>query len=105
MTSRSWDGSTRGAGPIWAMNATSPSSRPAALVRLRGELAADGPGPDAVLDGTRESLAPLWVGVAARITALEDEDVPFDPVAPVPSHWPSWAATAWSSVTAHRPRS
>lgn len=37
------------------------------------------------------SLTPLWRWVAGRITALEDEDVPFDPEAPAPHHRPSWA--------------
>lgn len=31
----------------------------------------------------------MWV--AGRITALDDEDVPFDPNVPAPHHWPSWA--------------
>lgn len=53
------------------------SERPAALARLREELAIDGPDPDALLDGTPQSLTPLWVWVASRIMTPEDEDVPW----------------------------
>lgn len=67
------------------------AERPAALRRLREELAADGLDPDALLDGTPDSLTPLWVWVAARITVLEDEDVPWEPEALPEPWWPSWA--------------
>jgi hypothetical protein len=67
------------------------TERPAALARMREELAADGQDPGALLDGTPASLTPLWVWVAGRITAVADEDIPFDPHA-LPEHWwPSWA--------------
>jgi hypothetical protein len=67
------------------------AERPAALNRLREEMVADGLDPHALLDATPASLTPLWRWVATRIMALEDEPVPFDPDAPAPHQWPSWA--------------
>mgnify|MGYP004479034663 CR=1 FL=1 len=67
------------------------AERSSALERLRAEFAAGGQDPDALLDGTPDSLTPLWMWVAGRITALEDEDVPFDPTALPEPWWPSWA--------------
>ncbi|MGQ1837460.1 hypothetical protein ACT4S2_03270 [Kocuria turfanensis] len=67
------------------------TERPPALEKLRAELAADGLDPDALLDGTPQSLTPLWRWGASRITVVEDEDVPWDPEAPPEPWWPSWA--------------
>lgn len=67
------------------------TERPAALHRLRDELAADGLDPEAVLEGTPESLARVWRWVAARIMAMEDGPTPVSPDAPAPAWWPSWA--------------
>ena len=67
------------------------AERPVALQRLRGELAADDQDPDTLLDGTPGSLTPLWRWVATRIMTMEDNDIPFDPDAPAPAWWPSWA--------------
>lgn len=65
--------------------------RPAALQRLRDELAGDGLDPETVLGGPPESLTPLWRWVAGRITAVEDDPAPVSPDAPAPPGWPSWA--------------
>jgi hypothetical protein len=67
------------------------AERPVALQRLRDDLVADGRDPDSLLDGTRESLTPLWRWVATRIMTTEDNPIPFDPDAPAPARWPSWA--------------
>ncbi|GEO96813.1 hypothetical protein KTU01_29360 [Kocuria turfanensis] len=91
------------------------AERPPALEKLRAELAADGLDADALLDGTPQSLAPLWRWVASRITAVEDEDVPWDPEAPpspggrrgpaIPRtsftapRWRSWPCSTGSSPT------
>lgn len=66
------------------------AERPVALQRLRDELAADDLDPDTLLDGTPESLTPLWRWVA-RIMTMEDNPIPFDPDAPAPTWWPTWA--------------
>ena len=67
------------------------TERPAALQRLRDELAADGLDPEAVLEGTPESLIWVWRWVATRIMAMEDGPTPVSPDAPAPAWWPSWA--------------
>lgn len=67
------------------------AERPAALEHLRAELAAAGMDADALLDGTPESLTPLWRWVAERILAIEDLDIPFVDGAPAPKEWPGWA--------------
>ena len=66
------------------------AERPVALEQLRDDLVADPRDPDSLLDGTRESLTPLWRWVATRIMTMEDP-IPFDPDAPAPTWWPSWA--------------
>jgi hypothetical protein len=72
------------------------AERPAALDRLRAELAADGVDPEAMLDGTPDSLTPLWRWVATRIVGLADDPAPVSPDAPAPPEWPSWARyTSW----------
>jgi hypothetical protein len=65
------------------------AERPVALQRLRDELAAGDLDPDTLLDGTPESLTPLWRWVATRIMTMEDNPIPFDPDAPAPTWWPS----------------
>lgn len=64
------------------------AERPAALEHLRSELAADDHDPDALLDGTPESLTPLWRWVREHITATEyrarvEGEEP-------PAWWPGW---------------
>ena len=60
-----------------------------ALERLREILVADGQDPASLLDGTPESLVPLWRWMLSRFTDLDTPDVT-DP-ASVPRHaWPSW---------------
>ena len=65
--------------------------RPVALQRLRDGLTAHDRDPDTILDGTAGSLTPLWLWIATRITTMEDNPIPFDPDAPAPTWWPSWA--------------
>lgn len=67
------------------------AERPLALQRLRDELAADDRDPDTLLDGSPESLTPLWRWIATRIMTMEDNPIPFAPDAPAPTRWPSWA--------------
>ncbi|GAB3525936.1 hypothetical protein [Arthrobacter monumenti] len=68
------------------------AERPLALQRLRDELTADDRDPDTLLDGTPASLTRLWGWVATRIMTMEDDPpIPFDPDAPAPARWPSWA--------------
>lgn len=60
-----------------------------ALERLRAALVADGQDPDALLDGTVESLVPLWRWILAHLTGADD------PGATAPGSvprdvWPSW---------------
>ncbi|WP_368796074.1 hypothetical protein [Kocuria sp. CPCC 205258] len=66
------------------------AERPRALQRLRRALAAHGLPPDPVLDGTVESVAPLWEWITGRITELGVDPRPLyeDPTRP---SWPSWA--------------
>lgn len=69
------------------------AERPAALRRLRAELAADGLDPDAMLDGTPASLTPLWRWAGTRILEAEAQRSPAAPAAPAAPapEWPSWA--------------
>ena len=67
------------------------AERPVALQRLRDELASDNQDPDTLLDGTPESLTQLWPWLGTLIMAMEDNAIPFNPDAPAPSWWPSWA--------------
>lgn len=68
------------------------AERPAALEHLRAELTADAQDANGLLDGSRESLTPLWRWLAERILAAGELDVPFDPDPPAaPEHWPGWA--------------
>ncbi|GGG65839.1 hypothetical protein GCM10011374_32210 [Kocuria dechangensis] len=69
------------------------TERPAALQRLRTELAADGLDPNAMLDGTPASLTPLWRWAGTRILEAEAQRSPAAPAAPAAPapEWPSWA--------------
>ena len=62
-----------------------------ALDRLREALAADGQDPDAVLDGTIESLVPLWRWILANLTVFGAPGGGTDPNSVPREQWPSWA--------------
>lgn len=63
--------------------------RASALSRLRERLVADGQGPAALLDGTPESLVPLWRWVLSRLTVV-DAPGATDPASVPREAWPSW---------------
>lgn len=63
--------------------------RAPALVRLRDALAADGQDPDVLLDGTVESLVPLWRWILSRLTG-PDAPGATDPESVPREAWPSW---------------
>ena len=60
-----------------------------ALERLREQLVADGQDPDALLDGTPESLVPLWRWMLSRFTSLDTPGAT-DPGSVPRQAWPSW---------------
>ena len=60
-----------------------------ALERLRECLVADGQDPAALLDGTPESLVPLWHWMLSRFTRL-DAPGATDPASVPREAWPSW---------------
>lgn len=60
-----------------------------ALERLRERLAADGRDPAVFLDGTPESLVPLWRWMLSRFTDL-DAPGATDPASVPRETWPSW---------------
>lgn len=60
-----------------------------ALARLRERLLADGQDPDAFLDGTIESLVPLWRWILSRLTGLNAPGAT-DPASVPREGWPSW---------------
>lgn len=62
--------------------------RAPALSRLQERLGADGLNPDALLDGTPESLVPLWRWLLSSLTGL-DAPGATDP-ASAREAWPSW---------------
>jgi hypothetical protein len=66
------------------------AERDPALQRLRSELAAHDVDPDPLLDGTVESVAPVWEWITARAGRLGVDPRPLgeDPTRP---SWPSWA--------------
>jgi hypothetical protein len=66
------------------------AERDRGLRRLRRALAAHGVSPEAVLNGTVESVAPLWEWITGRITGLGVDPRPLDRDPTRPS-WPSWA--------------
>ena len=60
-----------------------------ALSRLQERLAADGQDPAALLDGTPESLVPLWRWLLSRLTK-RDAPGATDPASVPREAWPSW---------------
>ncbi len=60
-----------------------------ALERLREQLVADGQDPAALLDGTPESLVPLWRWMLSRFTSLDTPGAT-DPGSVPRQAWPSW---------------
>ncbi len=60
-----------------------------ALERLRGALTADGYDPDSLLDGTVESLIPLWRWIVSHL-ARRDALGATDPASVPRKEWPSW---------------
>jgi hypothetical protein len=63
--------------------------RAPALSRLRERLVADGQDLAALLDGTPESLVPLWRWVLSRLTSLDTPGAT-DPASVPREAWPSW---------------
>ncbi|WLQ06117.1 hypothetical protein [Arthrobacter oryzae] len=68
-----------------------------ALERLREALAADGQAPDVVLDGTVESLVPLWRWILAHLT-VADAPGATDTTSVPREQWPSWARYGGETV-------
>uniref|UniRef100_UPI000B41EB94 hypothetical protein n=1 Tax=Arthrobacter globiformis TaxID=1665 RepID=UPI000B41EB94 len=68
-----------------------------ALERLRGSLAADGQDPDALLDGSVESLVPLWQWILAHLTRADDPAAT-DTTSVPREQWPSWARYGGETV-------
>jgi hypothetical protein len=66
------------------------SERPAALRHLRAELTGHGIDPAVMLDGTPDSLTPLWRWITDRRAELAANPATDTPVEPRPM-WPSWA--------------
>ncbi|WP_457974187.1 hypothetical protein [Arthrobacter sp. D1-17] len=62
-----------------------------ALERLREALVADGQDPDAILDGSIESLVPLWRWILAHLTVFDAPGGATDPNSVPREQWPSWA--------------
>lgn len=60
-----------------------------ALERLRERLVADSQDPATFLDGTPESLIPLWRWILSRLTSLDDPGAT-DPASVPRERWPSW---------------
>ena len=60
-----------------------------ALALLRERLAEDGQDPQALLDGSLESLVPLWRWLLSRLTR-RDAPGATDPASVAPEMWPSW---------------
>lgn len=63
--------------------------REAALERLRNHLLADGQNPESLLDGTVDSLVPLWRWIVSRLTGPHSEGAT-DPASIPREAWPSW---------------
>ena len=66
------------------------AERPAALQCLHAELTGHGIDPAVVLDGTPESLTPLWQWITDRRAELAASPEAGTPVEPRQA-WPSWA--------------
>jgi hypothetical protein len=66
------------------------TERPAALAHLRSTMAGHSLDPKVVLDGTVDSVTPVWEWITARITTLgvDPRSLEKDPSRP---GWPSWA--------------
>ncbi|MEX5265778.1 hypothetical protein RF640_17310 [Kocuria sp. CPCC 205231] len=66
------------------------TERPAGLAHLRSVLAAHGLDPQMMLDGTVDSLAPVWEWITARASeyGVDPRSLAQDPTRP---GWPSWA--------------
>lgn len=67
------------------------NERGPALQRLRQALQADGQDPDALLDGSVESLVPLWRWILAHLTMFDAPGGATDPNSEPREVWPSWA--------------
>jgi hypothetical protein len=70
-----------------------------ALARLRESLTADGQDTDALLDGTVESLVPLWRWILSHLTG-SDAPGATDTASVPREQWPSWARYAYETVGA-----
>lgn len=66
------------------------AERGPALDRLREALVADGQDPDALLDGSIESLVPLWRWILAHLTVFDAPGGATDPNSAPREQWPSW---------------
>lgn len=66
------------------------TERPAGLVHLASALAGHGLDPEVVLDGTVDSVAPVWEWITARVAeyGVDPRSLDQDPTRP---GWPSWA--------------
>lgn len=65
------------------------NERGPALARLRKYLSDDGPRPEKLLDGSVESLVPLWRWMLSRF-ALRGAPGATDPASVPREDWPSW---------------
>lgn len=68
-----------------------------ALQRLRQALVADGQDPDVLLDGTVESLVPLWRWVLAHLTRADNPGAT-DTTSVSREQWPSWARYGYEKL-------
>ncbi|GGG44147.1 hypothetical protein GCM10011374_03090 [Kocuria dechangensis] len=66
------------------------AERPAALKQLRSTSAAHGGDPERMLDGSLDSVAPLWAWLTDRFTELGADPRTLDED-PTRETWPSWA--------------
>ena len=74
------------------------AERPAALARLHAKITAHGVDPATMLDGSPESLTPLWRWIAGCRAELEGDAAPGVPVLPR-EQWPSWARHTVTGMT------
>lgn len=68
-----------------------------ALERLRETLVADGEDPDVLLDGSIESMIPLWRWILAHLTRAGDPGAT-DTTSVPREQWPSWARYSYETV-------
>ncbi|MEX5271565.1 hypothetical protein [Kocuria sabuli] len=66
------------------------TERPPALEQLRSTMAADGLNPDVLLEGSPESVGPVWEWITTQTDDLGLDPRPLDKDPTRPS-WPSWA--------------